>query len=58
MLNPEKDCADCGEPMAIRENKEDGSKFWGCTAYPECTHTEPFEEDEEDGWDKNDVDYR
>lgn len=35
-------CPDCGAPMALRSNKQRGTKFWGCTSYPECRGTRPF----------------
>lgn len=35
-----KRCPACGNFMTIRESKIDGNKFWGCTSYPRCTHTE------------------
>ena len=38
---PEKVCKTCGKPMTQRNGK---SKFWGCTGYPHCKTTEPFEE--------------
>lgn len=33
-------CPACGRPMAERENRQNGSRFMGCTGYPECAHTE------------------
>jgi hypothetical protein len=35
-----KTCPDCGNPMKIRTRKSDNVKFWGCSAYPNCKHTE------------------
>lgn len=38
-------CPDCGELMALRtarQGKNEGSQFWGCTAYPKCTGTAPL----------------
>lgn len=32
-------CDACGKIMAMRTRKSDGSRFWGCTGYPECTAT-------------------
>lgn len=33
-------CPDCGRPMAERENSANGSKFLGCTGYPDfCNRT-------------------
>jgi four helix bundle suffix protein len=37
-------CPDCGKPMSIRTaktGKNQGSQFWGCTAYPTCKKTMP-----------------
>lgn len=33
-------CRDCGEELVIRENRKDGSEFWGCPGYPACTYTQ------------------
>lgn len=41
----EKRCT-CGALMVQRENSRDGSRFWGCKAYPECTQTAPITETE------------
>ena len=44
-LRPPK-CPDCGELMALRtarQGKNEGSQFWGCTAYPKCKGTAPLE---------------
>ena len=35
-----KDCPLCGLRMKVRTNRRDGSKFWGCSGYPTCKHTE------------------
>lgn len=38
-------CPDCGELMALRtarQGKNEGSQFWGCTAYPKCKGTAPL----------------
>ena len=37
----DKLCPDCGAPMAVRFGPR--GKFYGCSAYPQCKHTEPFE---------------
>jgi hypothetical protein len=37
-------CKVCEHPFQVRENKQNGSKFWGCTGYPECRRTFPYEE--------------
>ena len=36
-----KDCPKCGEQLIIRRNKREGTRFFGCSNYPECVHTEP-----------------
>ena len=33
-------CPKCGANMIQRKNKKDGSLFWGCRNFPDCTHTE------------------
>ncbi|MBS3782597.1 MAG: reverse transcriptase-like protein [Candidatus Thermoplasmatota archaeon] len=38
-----KMCPECGEEMVVREGEY--GKFWGCTGYPDCDHTEKYEED-------------
>ncbi|MCK5866826.1 MAG: type I DNA topoisomerase [Mycoplasmataceae bacterium] len=35
-----KECPKCGEQLIIRRNKKEGSRFFGCSNYPECVHTE------------------
>ena len=32
-------CPDCDSIMALRTNRQSGSKFWGCTKYPKCRGT-------------------
>ena len=39
-------CPQCGKPMTqrtARQGKYAGSRFWGCTGYPECKGTRPLE---------------
>jgi four helix bundle suffix protein len=39
-------CPDCGKAMALRtarQGKRTGSRFWGCTGFPECRGTREFE---------------
>lgn len=40
-------CPDCSESMRLRSGKAPGkkraSKFWGCTGYPECQATMPYQ---------------
>ena len=38
-----KVCPECGEEMVLREGKY--GKFWGCSGYPECKHTENHDDD-------------
>ncbi len=40
----EKACPECGS--AMRERTSAKGKFWGCSAYPTCKKTMPFEEKE------------
>lgn len=35
-------CPRCDSLLVLRENKSDGSKFYGCLGYPDCRHTEPY----------------
>lgn len=32
-------CPDCNGPMVPRTNRKDGTKFWGCKAFPKCKGT-------------------
>ena len=32
-------CPSCGAKMVRRQNRQDGSRFWGCSNYPECKNT-------------------
>ncbi|HEV3116793.1 MAG TPA: type I DNA topoisomerase [Gemmataceae bacterium] len=32
-------CPQCGKPLVFRYSRKTGSKFLGCTGYPECTYT-------------------
>lgn len=39
-------CQKCGSPMVVRTAKQGamaGRQFWGCTRYPACRNTMPFE---------------
>lgn len=39
-------CQKCGSPMVVRTAKQGamaGRQFWGCTRYPACRYTMPFE---------------
>ena len=33
-------CSDCGKEMVKRKGKR--GEFYGCSSYPECTHTAPI----------------
>jgi ssDNA-binding Zn-finger/Zn-ribbon topoisomerase 1 len=33
-------CKKCGKKMVERRNGKTGDYFWGCSAFPECRHTE------------------
>lgn len=35
-------CPKCGSELVIRINKKDGTKFYGCSAYPKCVFTKPI----------------
>lgn len=32
-------CPECGSDMALRTNRQNGNKFWGCKKYPDCKGT-------------------
>lgn len=34
-------CDECGSLMVIRENSDNGNKFYGCLSYPDCKYTKP-----------------
>ena len=47
--SPATACPLCGQPMVVRTARRGaraGSQFWGCSAYPNCMGTRPFEESE------------
>lgn len=35
-------CPTCGAPMVVRENRQNGSEFLGCTRFPDCRETAPL----------------
>ena len=35
-----KDCEKCSNPLVVRVNKRDRTKFFACSNFPECKHTE------------------
>jgi len=46
MLSITPGCPLCGKVMVLRtarQGKEIGSRFWGCSGYPECKGTRPIE---------------
>lgn len=36
-------CPECDGPMMSRQNRQDGTRFWGCKAYPRCRGTRDSE---------------
>lgn len=43
---PPPACPACGQPMrqrTARQGSRAGQKFWGCSAYPDCKGTRPFD---------------
>jgi four helix bundle suffix protein len=36
-------CEACGAPMRKNYRKKDSTPFWGCTAYPGCRSTKPYQ---------------
>ncbi|MDH4100317.1 MAG: four helix bundle suffix domain-containing protein [Nitrospirota bacterium] len=39
-------CQTCGKPMVVRTSRKGpkaGSRFWGCSGYPDCKVTQPIE---------------
>ena len=32
----------CGEALTLRDGREPGALFWGCSTYPRCTWTHPL----------------
>jgi len=35
-------CPKCGGPMVLRQNRNNGNSFYGCSNYPKCRHTVPI----------------
>jgi ssDNA-binding Zn-finger/Zn-ribbon topoisomerase 1 len=35
-------CPDCTGELVARQNKENGSRFLGCTNWPVCSKTQPI----------------
>lgn len=40
-------CPKCGGVMVLRQNRNTGEEFWGCTAFPECRGTREKKEEED-----------
>src|SRR2546427_9943697 len=36
-------CPRCGAPLVLRQNRQTGALFTGCSAYPGCAFTEPHD---------------
>lgn len=39
-----RDCPTCSKPLVYKRAKKGGSKFIGCSGYPDCKHIEPLEQ--------------
>src|SRR5437879_13760363 len=37
------DCPHFGAPLVLRQNRQTGALFTGCSAYPGCAFTEPYD---------------
>src|SRR5919204_2237485 len=37
------DCPRCGAPLVLRQNRQTGALFTGCSAYPSCAFAEPHD---------------
>ncbi len=37
------DCPHCGAPLVLRQNRQTGALFTGCSAYPGCAFSEPHD---------------
>jgi DNA topoisomerase-1 len=40
-IETDEKCPQCQKPLVIRYSKKTGSKFLGCSGYPECNYTQP-----------------
>ncbi|MGY4559424.1 ssDNA-binding Zn-finger/Zn-ribbon topoisomerase 1 [Bacillus thuringiensis] len=38
----ERKCPACKSHLVVRNSDKTGNKFFGCSQYPTCTHTEPI----------------
>lgn len=41
-------CTSCGGNMLVRKNSKTGHRFYGCSNYPNCTATAPYNSDNEE----------
>ncbi len=39
-----RNCPRCGNPTIVRQNSEERGFFLGCTSFPNCRRTRPFDE--------------
>lgn len=39
-----RECPKCSKPLFYKRTKKGGSKFIGCSGYPDCTYLEPLEQ--------------
>jgi len=39
-----RNCPRCGNPTIVRQSSEDQGFFLGCTSFPKCRWTRPFDE--------------
>ncbi len=39
-----KTCPTCGQSLQIKRNRTTREEFLGCSAWPQCTYTEPLPE--------------
>ncbi|WJE17842.1 restriction endonuclease (plasmid) [Bacillus cereus] len=42
VIPAERKCPTCKNHLVVRNSKKTGNKFFGCSQYPTCTHTEPI----------------
>lgn len=45
MIDHEQTCPECDSAMVLRENRETGDQFWGCSQYPDCRGTRRLDDD-------------
>lgn len=41
-------CGRCGKPMDLKQNRNDGSRFWACVDFPDCWSSRPLRKGEAD----------